>query len=213
MSPLFSYSIMADEAGDLRQRLRDRRRDLTLFERRQAAEAIACRLEDWPAVVAAHRIAAYWACEGELDPAPFLERAWAAGQQLYLPVLTGTPSLRFAPYWPTAPLRRNRFNIPEPDVLLSECLEPSELDLVLTPLVAFDGFGHRLGMGGGFYDRSFAFLIDPAYRGHRPYLLGLGYEFQKVTELFRHPWDVPLNAAATETASHVFSETQVTGKR
>jgi len=84
---------------------------------------------------------------------------------------------------------------------------------VLTPLVAFDSFGNRLGMGGGFYDRSFVFRRDPVRRHHRPYLLGLGYEFQKVAALPRQPWDVPLDAAVTETALWVFSETDSAGKR
>ena len=79
------------------------------------------------------------------------------------------------------------------------------MDLVLAPLVAFDRTGTRLGMGGGFYDRAFAFLRDPAYRGHRPVLLGLGYEFQQTAELVRQAWDVPLEAAVTEAALHEFS--------
>jgi 5-formyltetrahydrofolate cyclo-ligase len=75
----------------------------------------------------------------------------------------------------------------------------------LAPLVAFDRNGTRLGMGGGYYDRAFAFLRAPADGGRRPVLLGLGYEFQKVAELIRQPWDVPLDAAVTESALYVFS--------
>ena len=196
---------MTEDPRELRQRLRELRRALSPAERCRAALAVACRLEDWPAWTGAVRVAGYWACDGELDPAPLLERTWAAGRSVYLPVLTGEYSLHFAPYPPGAPLRRNRFNIPEPEVSPMEWLEPSRLDLVLAPLVAFDRTGTRLGMGGGFYDRAFAFLRDPAYRGHRPMLLGLGYEFQQAAELARQAWDVPLDAAVTEAALHVFS--------
>ena len=199
---------MHDAPHELRQRLRTLRRALPFASQQQAALAVAGRLVDWSVFTAAHRIAAYWACDGELDPTPLLERAWAANQQVYLPVLTDIPpqSLRFAPYRPDTPLRRNRFNIPEPDAPPTRWLEPQELDLVLMPLVAFDNFGNRLGMGGGFYDRSFAFQRDPSLRNHRqPYLLGLGYALQKVATLFRQPWDVPLDAVVTEAALEVFS--------
>jgi 5-formyltetrahydrofolate cyclo-ligase len=206
---------MNDVPHDLRQQLRIQRRALPPALRQQAALAIADRLADWPVFTAANRIAGYWACDGELSPMLLLERAWAANQQVYLPVLTDASpqSLQFAPYRPDTPLRHNRFNIPEPDVPSTRWLEPPELNLVLTPLVAFDNFGNRLGMGGGFYDRSFAFLRDPSLRDHRPYLLGLGYEFQKVYALRRQSWDVPLDAAVTEAALWVFSETNSAGKR
>lgn len=165
--------------------------------------------------VSVTRIAGYWACNGELDPAPLLERAWAAHKRLYLPVLVDMPqeSLQFAPYHPGSPLRRNRFNIPEPDVSTTEWLPPAALDLVLTPLVAFDLTGTRLGMGGGFYDHSFAFLHDAGYRGHRPFLLGLAYEVQKSTHLTRQPWDVPLDGIATEAALYWGSERDGAGER
>ncbi len=200
-------SIVIIDPIPLRQQLRAQRRVLPVAEQRQAALTVADRLADWPPFVAARRIAGYWACQGELDPSPLLERAWRAGKAIYLPVLADTPqSLRFAPYRPGTPLRRNRFHIPEPDMAPEAWLESGELDLVLTPLAAFDETGTRLGMGGGFYDRSFAFLLNPDHRGHRPWLIGLGYAFQKVAALPRQPWDVPLDAAATEQGLHVFGE-------
>lgn len=196
---------MTDDPCELRQRLRELRRALSPAGRRQAALAVAHRLEDWPVWAGATHVAGYWACNGELDPAPLLERAWTAGRSVYLPVLDGDCSLCFARYFPGAPLRRNRFNIPEPEVPPAEWLEPSRLDLVLAPLVAFDPTGTRLGMGGGYYDRAFAFLRHPDCRGHRPVLLGLGYEFQRVAALVRQAWDVPLDAVVTEAALSVFS--------
>jgi len=193
---------------ELRQQFRALRGSLSSAERQQAMHAVAGRVSVLPIFANAIRIAGYWACNGELDPAPLLERAWAMNQQVYLPVLVDTPqeSLQFAPYHPDSRLRRNCFNIPEPDVSATEWLPPAALDLVLTPLVAFDLAGTRLGMGGGFYDRSFAFLHDARYRGHRPFLLGLAYEVQKATTLVRQPWDVPLDGIATETALYRFPE-------
>ena len=198
------------DPDDLRQRLRAARRNLSALERQDAATAVARRVAVWPLFGEVQRIAGYWACNGELDPTPLLEVAWAANKAVYLPVVVDTPfrSLRFAPYRAGLPLRRNRFKIPEPDVAPSEWLAPEQLELVLVPLVAFDAAGTRFGMGGGFYDRSFAFLRDSRYRGHQPLLLGLGYEFQKSVEpLRRQPWDVPLNGVATEVALEVFGRT------
>ncbi|MCB1825394.1 MAG: 5-formyltetrahydrofolate cyclo-ligase [Candidatus Competibacteraceae bacterium] len=196
------------DSQSLRRQLRALRRGLSLATRQQAALAVARHLESWP-LARAVRIAGYWACDGELDPGPVLERAWTEGRQVLLPVLAGEPpcSLQFAPYRAGASLRRNRFGIPEPVVAPTEWLQAADLDLVLVPLVAFDATGTRLGMGGGFYDRGFAFRRGANELGRRPYLLGLGYEFQAVAELVRQPWDVPLDAAVTEQAFYEFSNT------
>ena len=202
-SPPTPLPLAGEGSTWLRQRLRTQRLRLSAAERQAAALAVARRLAETAEFVAASTLAGYWACHGELDPAPLLERAWAMGKAVYLPVLAGD-ALQFAPYRSGRPLRRNRFQIPEPEVSPAEWLPPSALDLVLTPLVAFDSTGTRLGMGGGFYDRSFAFLRDPDQSGQRPRLVGLAYEFQQVEALVRQPWDVPLDAAATEKAWSVF---------
>ncbi len=201
-----SRELVISPPPTLRRQIRSLRRALSADERRFAALAVARRLTAWPAFAGATRIAGYWACDGELDPTPVLEQAWVANRQVYLPVLAEKSLLCFAPYRPGIPLRRNRFQIPEPEVDPAEWLRPSQLDLVLTPLVAFDSTGSRLGMGGGFYDRSFAFLREAKNLGHRPRLLGLAYEFQKVAELVRQPWDVPLDVVVTEAALYEFSE-------
>ncbi len=195
------------ERRNLRERLRASRRAMLADECWQAALSVAARVPDDLVYAEACHIAGYWACQGELDPRPLLERAWATNKQVYLPVIVNDPvgTLRFARYRPDSPLRPNRFNIPEPATPPDEWLSPEQLDLVLMPLVAFDNTGTRLGMGGGFYDRSFAFLANPAYQGQRPYLLGLGYEFQKSPELLiREHWDVPLDAVVTEAAFYEF---------
>ena len=76
-----------------------------------------------------------------------------------------------------------------------------ELDLILAPLVGFDTHGNRLGMGGGYYDRTFAYL---KHRLHwqKPRLIGLAYELQRVADLANHAWDVPLQSVVTE--QHIY---------
>lgn len=205
-APLPSSSL--GEKGRLRQSLLAQRRALSVAERHAAALATAQRLAMEPDFIEATAVAGYWACQGELNPAPLLEHSWAKGKAVYLPVLAGD-ALLFAPYQPDVPLRRNRFDIPEPEVSPADLRLPSDMDWVLMPLVAFDTFGTRLGMGGGFYDRSFAFLLDSGWQGHCPRLLGLGYAFQRVEALVRQPWDVPLNAAVTEKTLYLFAKNPV----
>jgi 5-formyltetrahydrofolate cyclo-ligase len=180
--------------------MRARRRALSLREREQCARSAARHLSRSPLFRRSRRIACYLAQDGEMDPAPLMASAWAMGKTLYLPALHAMPagSLWFAPYRPGAPLRYNRFDIPEPDVPLRQMVRAQDLDLVLAPLVAFDAAGNRLGMGKAFYDRSLAFLQQ---RRHwlRPRVVGFAYGFQEVAQLNPHPWDIPLHAVATES--------------
>ncbi len=194
----------------LRQQLRNLRRNISASDRQQAALNVAKRLENTPFFINSPKIAAYWAFDGELNPKYLLEHARAMSKQVYLPVLAENRRLQFAAYQPDKPLRLNRYRIPEPDIPPAEHVLPSQLDLILTPIVAFDAAGTRLGMGGGFYDRSFAFLRDSSYRGKHPYLVGLGYELQRITKLKRQPWDVPLDAVVTEKALHLFCQRLIT---
>jgi len=103
--------------------------------------------------------------------------------------------LWFARYTPGDALAANRYGIPEP--VVRELIKPWALDLILTPLVAFDTTGHRIGMGGGYYDRSLAFLHSRQH-WQKPCRLGLAYEFQKQVMIEPNPWDIPLDGIATE---------------
>lgn len=179
--------------------MREARRALGTQERKLRAEQCARLLCNQSVFRNARRIAAYLPADGEMDTAPLIARAWEMGKQVYLPVLLpqGENRLWFARYEPDAPLLRNRFGIPEPLRAAHTRIAPLALDLVLTPLVAFDTAGHRLGMGGGYYDRSFAYLLRHS-RWSRPRLIGLAYDFQRHAELANQPWDVPLHAVATD---------------
>ncbi|MDE2195987.1 MAG: 5-formyltetrahydrofolate cyclo-ligase [Gammaproteobacteria bacterium] len=187
----------------LRRQMRDRRRALTADLRQQAAQSLVAVLTSQAVYHSARHIAAYVAVEGELDPMLLLLRAHEDGKQLYLPVLQAKRDapLGFFRYTPGIALQPNRLGIPEPPVSRGGCISPQSLDLVLTPLVAFDGNGHRLGMGGGFYDRSFAFLRTGAVK---PMLLGLAYEFQRLEQLHEENWDVALAGVATERRCYFF---------
>lgn len=184
---------------ELRMQLRAARRALDQRSRGQAAQACLHNLLGLAAFRNARRVAAYLATDGELDTRALIERAWEMGKQVYLPVLLpqGENRLWFAPYTPGTRLVANRFGIPEPERAQHLRIAPLALDAVFTPLVAFDPAGHRLGMGGGFYDRSFAYLLRHR-RWLRPRLIGLAYDFQYRDRLPAQSWDVPLHAIVTD---------------
>lgn len=182
----------------LRKTLRARRRALTLRQQTRAAHALVQQLKHQPLFLRSRRLAFYWPSDGEIDPRPLIREAWRRGKQCYLPVLAPDKSNRlwFVRYTPATPLLKNRFGIPEPQMRCRQRLAAQYLDAVFLPLVGFDRRGGRMGMGGGFYDRSLAF--KQTSNRHSPYLIGLAHQCQQVEQLQLAHWDIPLCAIATD---------------
>ena len=176
----------------LRKTLRARRRALRPAQQRAAARRLCHKVSASAVFRGARRIALYIAADGEIDPAPICREAWRRGKQVFLPVLHPLLHNRmiFVRYRESDRLLANRFGIAEPATLRG-AVAPWQLDLVLMPLVAFDAAGNRLGMGGGFYDRSFARNRTPRWP-RRPHLCGLAHRLQQVAEVPANAWDVPL---------------------
>ncbi len=189
-------------ANSLRRTLRARRREQPRAFRDQAALAAAAALTSSPAARNAHRIGAFVAVDAELDPGPFVAAVREAGRQVFLPVLGPRPGcLSFVRAEAGDPLIPNRYGIPEPRS--GPSVAAQFLDLVLVPLVGFDEVGNRLGMGAGYYDRTFAFRrLRRQWFG--PLLIGYAYECQRVDALPEMPWDVPLDGVATEDGVQLF---------
>ncbi|UNK43100.1 5-formyltetrahydrofolate cyclo-ligase [Luteimonas sp. S4-F44] len=180
----------------LRRRLRDQRRALPAAVRIAAAEGLAAQLLALPTLPATGYVAGYWASDGEIGLHVFQLRL-PPGLVYCLPVLHGD-MLRFAPWRAGDALVTNRYGIPEPNVEPASALDAREMALVVAPLVGFDAQGHRLGMGGGWYDRSFAFRRA---QGAPPMLVGAAFASQQVDALDAADWDVPLDAVCTESAT------------
>lgn len=151
----------------------------------------------------ARAIAVYFGIDGEIDLSSVIEHARSSGKSVYAPVLAGN-GLRFVEIGNRKLFRRNRFGIPEPEN--GRRIDPRRLDVVLTPLVAFDTLGNRLGMGKGYYDRSFGFLRLRT-RWRKPKLIGIGFDFQKIDRLVPQYWDVPLWGAVTNRGVDYFEGT------
>ena len=132
--------------------------------------------------------------------APIMTAIWEAKKNCYLPILSKSQTLVFGAYESHTMLKTNRYHIPEPDI--SSYFPLEQLDLVLMPLVGFDLQGHRLGMGGGYYDRTFQFLLDKKIR--KPFMLGLAYELQKVEHIPMDSWDISMDGVLTEEKLYLF---------
>lgn len=192
------------EAGNLsrpalRRQLRQARRTLSPQQQKRAARDLYRQLAQHPLFRRCRHIALYLPNDGEIDPRPLLREAQRRGKATYLPVLKRWPrtKMSFQRVYPGEPLSRNRFRIAEPQDLPARQRKVWTLDLVLLPLVGFDEQGGRLGMGGGFYDRSLAYR--PLRKNwHKPTLLGVAHECQKVDRLALASWDIRLQGVVTD---------------
>lgn len=166
-----------------------------MLYRESAALAAAANFTRQEVFKQSEHIACYLHYRDEFDSLPIMEAIWQANKQCYLPILTEENSLRFVRYKKGDALQENRYSIFEPVNITNEC-PPQNLNIVITPLFAFDLQGHRLGTGGGYYDRTFAFLHHSAIK--RPLMIGLGYSMQQENSLPFDDWDIGLNGIITE---------------
>ncbi len=174
--------------------MRQKRRELSARQQQKAAKDLALSLKTSDLFKRCKHVATYLANDGEIDPSLFIKQLWKSKKYAYLPVLHPVKknSLWFYPYNKNTQLKPNRFGILEPSLKNKRRIPPWALNLVLFPLVAFDSKGGRLGMGGGFYDRTFEFTQDRTKR------YGLAHHFQEVDKLPTEPWDIPLHGVATD---------------
>ncbi|EKD55095.1 MAG: 5-formyltetrahydrofolate cyclo-ligase [uncultured bacterium] len=180
--------------ASFRQLLLEKRRTISALERQKAAESAAELLVETDFFRQSQHIACYYPTDDEFDCLPIIQKIWQAKKKCYLPSLTSQKILNFIPYQPNDALQLNRYRILEP--VEGEPISLDKLDIVLVPLVGFDLRGHRLGMGAGYYDRTFHFL-----RGRvagKCYFLGLAFLSQGVSILPEDAWDVSLQGVLTE---------------
>lgn len=186
-----------NDRNALRAELRQRRKALSPTQQAAASAWVLRHLSKLPPFMRAQHVALYLANDGEIDPLPIAQQLWKMGKHCYLPVVHPTQprQLWFVPFTPDSQLTPNRFGIPEPDHRAGHKMPPNLLDIVLLPLVGFDRQGGRLGMGGGFYDTTFAF-----HRGKttKPRLFGLAHSCQEVDALELAAWDIPLYGVVTD---------------
>lgn len=180
----------------LRSHIRSLRRSLSAEQQQHASLDLVQQLLPRPEVQQAQHIALYLSNDGELDTTPLINALWQQGKTLYLPLLHPVVPgyLVFQLYKPDGLLKPNQFGIGEPELNCSLLCPVYQLDLIFTPLVAFDQQGQRLGMGGGFYDRT---LSQLSLRSQKPALIGLAHDCQQVESVPVEAWDIPLPMICT----------------
>jgi len=193
-----SVGALLDQSAQkklLRLQLRQQRSELSSEFQKIASETITQQLAQLSFIQAATHIAYYWPSRHECDPCQLAELL--PNKIYYLPVINKeTQLLEFYPHLPEETLQPNQFNILEPSIENKTPIQAKDLEIVLVPLLGFDTQGNRLGMGGGYYDRSFAFLKSSTDK--HPLLIGLAYEFQKLDPAPYNDWDIGLNYIITE---------------
>ena len=179
----------------LRNQVRALRRALAPSEQEATAKQLAETVLTQTHFTLGDHIALYMDADGEAGTRYLLNALLDAGKTCYLPVLVEpTTTLEFRQYLPDKPLVTNFFGLQEPEKN-ARTIKPEKLTTVFVPLVAFDLNGNRLGMGKGYYDRTFAFIRENPAAG--PVLIGLTHECQRVEKLEAADWDVPLGGIIT----------------
>ena len=183
-----SFSSTTTLRQQLRQQMRETRQKQTALQQQQAAQHITQKALKLIEQQRAKNIALYLAFDGEISTKPLINQLWQQGKHVYLPVLHPFVHghLLFLRYLPDTPMKANKFGILEPYLNVKSVLPIEQLDIIFTPLVAFDKLGNRLGMGGGFYDRTLQ------NSQHRFITVGLAHQCQQVEALPIESWDIPL---------------------
>jgi 5-formyltetrahydrofolate cyclo-ligase len=189
------------EPAAIRDRIKRQRRSLSSNELAQHGSSVCAHIKKQAYYLNSSKLAIYLPVQGEISPLALVDHARKLGKHIYLPILSPLASkgLWFVKWSAHTRFQMNRFGIPEPQYAAKDLLPAQNLDLVFTPLVAFDEHCHRIGMGGGFYDRTFSFLLARKY-WIKPQLIGLAHDFQKIKAIHPQAWDIPLQGVVTERA-------------
>lgn len=203
--------VLTDKAA-LRKQLRARRAVVATEQRRAAAQQLVHLALRQRLLARRRRIGFYMPAMNEIDILPLLREALRMGVVCYLPVLprralvsAGRRALWFSRIAARAydldttrfGWRNNRYAIPEFLPRGVRKVRARQLDLLLTPLLGFDRQGWRIGMGGGYYDASLAFL-NRRKHWRKPHLIGVAYAAQEVARVPHDDWDVPLDGVLNE---------------
>jgi 5-formyltetrahydrofolate cyclo-ligase len=192
----------------LRQEIRYQRSLLNADQQAEQSLLLSKRLIKEKVVKGVKHIAIYLANDGELNTQPFIDWCWQNSITVYLPVIHpfSKNNLLFLKYTETSILVKNKYGILEPKLNVQDIITVAQLDIIFTPLVTFDRYGNRLGMGGGFYDRTLsAWHAQYQQNKHtKPLPVGLAHDCQKVNTIPFESWDIPLPKIITPTTSYNF---------
>ena len=192
----------------MRTSIRQKRQSLSNAAQTTAADDLLVQLKNNERVKHAQHIAIYLANDGELVARPFIEWCWQEDKSVYLPIIHpfSAGHLIFLNYNENTKMRTNQYGINEPKLDVTAIKLVTEIDIIFTPLVAFAQQGDRLGMGGGFYDRTLAHWYEKfqSNKSIKPFPIGLAHNCQKVASIPCESWDIPLPEIITPTQHYIF---------
>ena len=172
-----------------RARLITARQAVPVAARAAADAEIAGVLDTLLGNLSGKTVGLYWPFKGEPDLRGWADRQRNHGARFCLPVVVKKAApLIFRDWTGRDPLERGVWNIPIPPASAPEVIP----DVVISPVVGFDAQNYRLGYGGGFYDRTLAGLRN---LGHKPRVIGVGFELQRIATIYPQPYDIALDGA------------------
>jgi 5-formyltetrahydrofolate cyclo-ligase len=180
----------------LRKHALRQRREMDASYRSEASRRICKRFLRSRHFLSSRVIACYLSAWDEVDTSEIIERAWRANKRIFAPVMRERGQMTFCELHPDTRLVSNEYGLWEPR--FADPVDPARIDIVVTPLVAFDRNLNRIGMGSGYFDRAFAFL-GAKKRWLHPKLIGLGFDCQEVEKISPNPWDIRLYRVFSET--------------
>ncbi|MBA6416812.1 5-formyltetrahydrofolate cyclo-ligase [Colwellia sp. 6M3] len=203
--------------NQIRQLIRTKRQNLSHIDQKELSGDLLTQLTQRTDVLTAKNIAVYLANDGELDPMLFIHWCWQQNKNIYLPVIHpfSPGNLLFLHYHQNSEMQSNKYGILEPKLDVRLIKSINDIDIIFTPLVAFDLTGNRLGMGGGFYDRTLSAwfkhyrYVDEEKNAYerkltKPYPIGLAHDIQLIDAIPSQLWDIPLPEIVTPTRQYKF---------
>ncbi|XBC38559.1 MAG: 5-formyltetrahydrofolate cyclo-ligase [Buchnera aphidicola (Melaphis rhois)] len=169
------------------------RKKIGIKEQKISSLKISDKIFNCKLLCSCKNVAVFISFDGEIDTSQLISELWKKKYNVFLPIIDSifNKTLFFSQYFPNTRLQLNKFNIFEPIIRKEVVVSCQEMDVIMVPLVAFDIFGYRLGMGGGFYDK-----ILNSYK-NKFFPVGLAYDFQLVNKIIPKPWEIPLPAVFT----------------
>lgn len=193
---------------EIRKLIRAKRNNLGNSTHKKAGHELVKMLNQYAKLIGAKQIAIYLTNDGELDTSPLIDWCWKNNIKVVLPVVHpfSKGHLLFLEYTPQTPLTKNQYGIDEPKLNVQKVVQLCQIDIIFTPLVAFDHTGARLGMGGGFYDRTLERWYK--YKDSSPlnysYPVGLAHDCQLVEKIPTEHWDIPVPEIVTPSKHYTF---------
>jgi len=195
------------EIQHLRKSLRRQRLSLSIHTRRRAEQAVVQHMRRQPNFANAQRVGLYLDAFGEVPTGALIQLCFKLRKAVYLPVVRSVNqplswSRITRHQWQNQRMMKHRFGMKQP--LMQRGVSVKALDCLFMPLVGFDLKGHRIGMGGGFYDRTLASSRTTGKQQNKPWRIGIAYDFQRVDKLHSNHWDIPLHAIVTQSGYRRF---------